>query len=156
MSDIQKRFDGLLSLLISFSASNELAKLCYADTENEIAFTAPQPNAAYPSIKTVIEIFNLNVLRGTGGDYASLIDSLKNTKHTQVSLWHIDSENGSYTIATSTDGKEFIGIAKSPKTLTDIRKEYFMQKEVLEKLGEKPLYDYEANEITFINRKHIQ
>lgn len=156
MGDIQKRFDGLLSLLLSFSATNKLAELCYADTENEIAFTAPTPNAAYPTVKTVIEIFNLNVLKGNGGDYSSLIDALKKTPHTQVSLWHIDSEHGSYSIATSIDGKEFIGISKSPKTLTDIRKEYFMQKEVLEKIGEKPLYDYEANEITFINRKHIQ
>ncbi|KAB2913671.1 MAG: hypothetical protein F9K23_16745 [Bacteroidetes bacterium] len=156
MSDIQKRFDGLLSLLNFFSATNELAKQCYADTENEIAFTAPIPNAAYPTVKTVIEIFNLNVSKGTGGDYNSFIEALKNTKYTLVSLWHIDTENGSYTIATSIDGKEFIGISKSPKTLTDIRKEYFMQKEVFEKLGDKPLYDYEANEITFINRKHVQ
>lgn len=83
--------------------------------------------------------------------YKELIPELSATKINDICISSITSEKGSYIIFTDNNKTEFIGILKSKRTLTEIREKYSAHKSLVEKAGEKLIYDYESNEIVFIN-----
>lgn len=83
--------------------------------------------------------------------YEELIPELSKTKFNNICISDITSEKGSYIIFTDDAKTEFIGILKSKRTLVEIREKYSTHKKLVEKSGEKLIYDYESNEIVFIN-----
>lgn len=151
MNDLQAKFSNLLNLLID-ARDNSLAAQCYDDTEGEVAFHPKKSGC--PAAQTLLEIYGSASNSHIEGINAFLV-RLKEMVNETVCVWGIDTETGSYTIYTTADDKKLVGIIKTPRTLKEIRNQYFLQKEALEKIGEAPLFDYEAHELTFVNRKFI-
>ncbi len=151
MINYQSLFDGIVSLLEKNARNHVVAKQCLADCDLELSFTPAKKNT--PVSKTVL----LDIFKRTDDKaYNQLKDSFNNTTYTDVIIWYIDTEKGGYTVFTDVDSTEIIGIKTSTKTLHDIREGYFKQKETLEKINEKPLFNYGDNEITFINKQLVK
>ncbi len=148
MSNYQKLFDGLMAILKKNEANNPLAQKCLKDSTGELAF-APPNLKSYTSKQMVLEILK----RTDTEAYAQLLPMFISNADDNILIWHIDTENGSYTIYTDVDMKQLVGIKHINRTLTDIRRNYFIQKEALQKLGDNPVYSYEEKEITFIKKK---
>lgn len=157
MNDLQESFDFLVHLLEKSSQKNKIITDCLDSLEGEVAFTPA--NTKQPASRNVLlRIYILNAGQDNknmafADGYDDLLKALETTSHELISMWGIDTDRGCFTIFTNTACTEFIGIIKLSKTLTDIRRQYFLQKEALEKIGEKPVFDYEQQEKTFINRK---
>jgi len=149
MNDLQAKFNNLLSLLTD-AKDNSLAVQCYDDTEGEVAFHPKK--SACPSAQTLLDIYG-NTSNSHIEGLNTFLDRLKEIGNETVCAWGIDTERGSYTLYTTADDKKLVAIIKTPRTLKEIRKQYFLQKEALAKIGEFPLFDYEAHELTFVNRK---
>lgn len=151
MINYQNLFDDVVQLLEKQSSGNNIVSLCLEACTGELAFTPAKKD------KTVAKDTLLEVYKCTDNDtYNLLKPAFSKSDSTNISIWYLDTEKGNFTIYTNKDCTEFIGIKKTDKTLSDIRKEYFLQKEALHKVGEKPLYNYEENEVTFINKKLVQ
>ena len=151
MNDLQAKFSNLLKLLID-TKNNALAAQCYDDTEGEVAFHPKKSSC--PTARALLEIYS-----NTGSTHIEGIDAflqkLEEMGNETICVWGIDTEGGSYTLYTTADDKKLVSIIKTPRTLKEIRQQYFLQKEALEKIGEAPLFDYEAHELTFVNRKFL-
>jgi|MDTD01.2.fsa_nt_gb hypothetical protein len=148
MSNYQKLFNGLMAILKKNEATHPLAQKCFKDCENELAFTPPNPKSA-ASKQMVLEILK----HSDEEAYAQLLPMFIGSAVDSILIWHIDTENGNYTIYTDVDMQQLVGIKHSKKTLTDIRRNYFIQKEAVQKLGDDPVYSYDEKEITFIKKK---
>ena len=148
MSNYQKLFDGLMAILKKNEANNPLVQKCLKDSDGELAFTPPNLNS-YTSKQMVLEILK----RTDEEAYAQLLPMFISNAVDSILIWHIDTENGSYTIYTDVDMQQLVGIKHNNRTLTDIRRNYFIQKEALQKLGDNPVYSYDEKEITFIKKK---
>jgi hypothetical protein len=150
MSDLQATFNNLLNLLKE-TKDNSLAMQCYNDTEGEVAFHPKKSTC--PTAQTFLDIYS-----NTDNSHIEGIDTfiakLKEMVSETLCAWGMDTERGSYTLYTTANDSKLAGIIKIPRTLKEIRKLYFLQKEALEKIGETPLFDYEAHELTFVNRKY--
>lgn len=148
MSNYQKLFDGLMAILKKNEANNPFVQKCLKDSDGELAFTPPNPKS--PASKQMV----LEILKRTDEEvYAQLFPLFMGNAVDSILIWHIDTENGSYTIYTDVDMTLLVGIKHSNRTLTDIRRDYFIQKEALQKLGDTPVYSYDEKEITFIKKK---
>jgi hypothetical protein len=155
MSDLQKRFNGLLALLNDNAKLNALAAECYIVTEGEIALTAPAENAPLPSAKIMAEILGLSLVNQANATVSDLINEINKATENDIAIWYIDSDNGQYIIAVNPVANTLVGIAKTDTTLNSIRKKYFLHKEVIEKMGESLPFDYGKVENSFFNRKLI-
>lgn len=148
MSNYQKLFDGLMAILEKNKGNYPIAQKCLQDCDTELAFTPA--SLASPASKRLV----LEILKRTDDEaYALLLPMFANSTVDSILIWHIDTEKGSYTIYTDVDMAQLVGIKYSNKTLTDIRREYFIHKEALQKLGDNPIYSYDEKEITFLNKK---
>lgn len=149
MSDYQKLFDGIMALLEKNKANNTLAQKCLDDCDGELAFTPPPKKNTPIDKQTFLEVLK----RADEDAYQQLHTSFAGTNNSNVLVWYFDTENGSYAVFTDVNTTLLEGIKYSPKTLNQIRKEYFLQKEALKKLGETPIFNYEEKEITFLGKK---
>lgn len=151
MMNYQSLFDGIVLLLEKNADKSEQIKQCLIDCELELAFTPAKKDT--PVSKNIL----LDIYKRTDSDaYTQLQESFNNSSYNNVLIWYIDTENGSYSIFTDSNCSELVGIKSSTKTLQDVRKGFFTQKETLEKIGETPSFNYSENEITFINKKLIK
>jgi hypothetical protein len=155
MSELQKRFDGLLALLHKNFDLNALAAECYIATEGEFALTAPAETAQLPSAKIMAEILSLNIVNQVNISVSNLISDINKAPDADIAVWYIDTDQGQYIIVTNPAVTTLVGIAKTETTLTSIRKRYFLQKEIIEKMGDTLPFDYGKTENSFYNRKLI-
>lgn len=151
MKNYQSLFDGIAFLLEKNKENNALAKQCLKDCEQELAFTPPQKNITVAK-SVLLEIYK----RTDEKALAQVSASFNESPTSEVLVWYLDTESGSYSIFTDKTCKELVGIKTSAKTLLEIRNSFFNQQSILEKLGDKPLFDYDKNEITFINKKLVE
>ncbi len=151
MNDYQTLFDGIVSLLKKNSVTDSLAKQCLNDCELELAFTPPKKNTAVTK-NVLLEIYK----RTDTEALAQVSPSFSKSNINEVIIWYLDTENGGYTIYTDSACTELVGIKTSTKTLAYIRNGFFAQQDALKKLGDKPAFEYDKKEVTFMNKKLIE
>lgn len=151
MTNFQDLFDNILFLLEKNADNYPLAKKCLEECALELAFTPAKKDGAVKK-DTLLTIYK----KTDSDSYLQLKDSFESSNVEEVLIWYVDTEKGGYSIYTNSDTSKLVGIRKTDKTLQQIRKEYFEQKEALQKIGEKPAFNYADNEITFINKKLVE
>lgn len=151
MIRVQKTFDQLIKLLEAKASVSPLAAKCLADCDGELAYTPADTDAAGTSPQVLAQLFLHNATDAS----TNLAPKLNASPHMRLYLSYIDTDNGGYTLVTDAQLTDLVGIVPTAKTLTEIRRDYFIQKETLERIGEKPVYDYEQKENTFVNRKLV-
>lgn len=152
MINIQQVFDKLITLIEAQAPVYEYAAKCIGDCDGELAFTPANTDSDGTSPDILAQLF----LHNDNTTANQLSQKLNSTTHNRLYLTYIDTDNGGYTIITDAQLSELVGIVPTEKKLTEIRKAFFIQKETLEKIGEKPVYDYEQKENTFMNRKLVE
>jgi hypothetical protein len=87
--------------------------------------------------------------------FDKLLPSLRETLHDNICISTIISNIGSYIVFTDFDKSDLIGILKSKRSLTEVRVKYKHHKKELEQLENQVIYDFDSDEITFLNGKII-
>lgn len=155
---MQEDFDKLMKL-IENQTDEIVTELLIHCKNDEITYNSFDNNFRIHNNKShILDLYNLrwDIEKEIRSEpfvfgYYELIPKLESTSFNDICISNICSEKGTYLVFTDGDKTQFIGVLKSKRTLSEIREKYLTHKNKVESLGEKVLYDYESNEIVFIN-----
>lgn len=154
---MQKDFDKLIKLISSNNNPIVIELLSHC-LETEITYSTFHKESCQNNRAHLAKSFQerwdfIKIMRNSEfvKGFEEVVPKLNQTKFNNIGISNITSNYGNYLVFTDDNKKNFIGILKSKRTLTEIRDKYRHHKKLVEQMGESVLYDYEEHEIVFYN-----
>lgn len=158
---LQKDFDTLVRLLKKQEQAKEMiAELLFLCSHGEITYSTCTERSQGTNKTHLLEIYRTRAgFEETRKDnpfvfgYEALLPSLEQAPFDSICISSIHSGTGTYLVFTDENKSALIGILKTLRTLAEVREGYASHKKAVKASGTESLYDYEANEVVFLDGK---